>query len=302
MTRGLDVFQEALPFAGEASAAMPWCQRWRRGRQAWRHVAEEDRFRPGRYQVGPVEFAQAKAFVVGHHYSGTYPADRLRFGLFDTEQEGMSGQPALVGVAVFSVPVHPGVLASVFPGLAPYAETLELGRFVLVDECPANSESWFLARAFRLAREAGIRGVVSFADPVPRWASDGRVVMPGHVGYAYQASGAAYLGRSDRRTLVMLPDATVVNARSMSKVRNTEPGGAGLERRLVGQGAAPRVPGQDGRSWLLDALNAVGARRVVHRGVHRYAFRIGSAADRRRIAIGMAAEAFPRVPDADIRQ
>ncbi len=44
----------------------------------------------------------------------------------------------------------------------PYTESLVCSRFVLLDECPGNSESWFLARL--LAR--GVRGVVSFADPV----------------------------------------------------------------------------------------------------------------------------------------
>jgi len=288
--------QPALPFGGEAPATSPWCQRWRRQRQAWRHVAEDERFRPERYVVAPVEFAAAKRFVVEHHYARSYPADRLRFGLFDTEGAGTDGS-GLVGVAVLSVPVHPGVVTGVFPGLVPYEEALELGRFVLVDECPANAESWFLSRVFRLARDAGVRGVVSFADPVPRQTADGEVLMPGHVGYAYQGSGAVYLGRSDRRRLVMLPDGTVVNARSMSKLRNAEPGGRGLERRLVALGAPVRSECCDPRVWLGDALSAVGARAITHRGVHRYAFVLGRRSERDRVEIAKPPQAFPRVHD-----
>lgn len=59
-------------------------------------------------------------------------------------------------------------------------------RFVLLDECPGNSESWFLARCFDALLADGVRGVVPFADPVPRRTASGRLVMPGHVGTIYQ--------------------------------------------------------------------------------------------------------------------
>jgi hypothetical protein len=262
-------------------------------------MAEATRFRPARYVVGPVDFAPARAFVATHHYAASYPADRLRYGMFDRElpDPATSGRPALVGVAVLSVPVHPGVLTSVFPTLEPYTESLELGRFVLLDECPANAESWFLARAFRLAAEAGIRGIVSFADPVPRATADGRTIMPGHVGYAYQGSGALYLGRSGRRPLLVLPDGTVLNARSVSKVRNGERGAGGVERRLVRLGARPPAADEDPGTWLRTALDDVDARRIIHRGVHRYAFRVGDRSQRRRTEVARPAEPFPRVHD-----
>lgn len=104
----------------------------------------------------------------------------------------------LVGVAVFGVPVQRAVLSSALPTLEPYRESQELSRFVLLDEVPANAESWFLARCFGELRDAGVRGVVSFADPVPRRAADGTVLAPGHVGIIYQAAGAAYAGRRVR--------------------------------------------------------------------------------------------------------
>jgi hypothetical protein len=41
-----------------------------------------------------------------------------------------------------------------------------------------RQETWFLARCFEALAGAGIRGVVSFADPVLRRAADGRIVCP----------------------------------------------------------------------------------------------------------------------------
>ncbi|MET7353048.1 hypothetical protein [Streptomyces mirabilis] len=69
-------------------------------------------------------------------------------------------------------------------------ESLECSRFVLTDECPANAESWFLARCFDELLVRGVRGIVSFADPVPRRDAPGAVVAVGHVGTIY----AAYAG------------------------------------------------------------------------------------------------------------
>jgi len=75
----------------------------------------------------------------------------------------------------------------------PYAESLELGRLVLGDEVPANGESWFVGQVFRQAALAGVRGVVSFSDPMPRAAADGTTITPGpYVGTIYQALNAVY--------------------------------------------------------------------------------------------------------------
>lgn len=67
-------------------------------------------------------------------------------------------------MAVFGVPVSTAVLTKPLPDLAPYTESLVCSRFVLLDECPGNAESWFLARCFELLIAKGVRGVVSFAD------------------------------------------------------------------------------------------------------------------------------------------
>ena len=56
----------------------------------------------------------------------------------------------LQGVAVFSHPCNDRVLTSVFPGRA--TDSVELGRFVLLDEVPGNGETWMLFHAWRPAR------------------------------------------------------------------------------------------------------------------------------------------------------
>jgi hypothetical protein len=245
---------------GEINPASDTCQRWGDRRHSWVRRSAGG-FDPARYTVAPIPEAAAKAFVVRHHYAGTYPAASRRYGLTDAGR--------LLGVAVFSIPAQARVLTNVFPTLAPYTESLELGRFVLVDGPPGNTESWFLAQCFAHLAADGIRGVVSFADPVPRNVG-GRTLFPGHVGTIYQASNALFTGRGTARTLTVLPDGTSLSDRALQKVRRGEVGHEYVERRLVGYGAR-QMRGATGAAWLTDALNDVGAARLRHRGCLRYA-------------------------------
>lgn len=200
----------------------------------------------------------------------------------------------LIGAAVLSVPASAGVLTAVFPRLEPCTESIELGRFVLFDKVPANGASWFLAEVRRLAAAAGIRGIVSFSDPVQRTTAAGRVVMPGHVGVIYQASNATYTGRATARTLTLLPDGTVFSARAAQKIRARERGHEYAERQLVALGArAPRA-GQRPGDWLAIALDDVGARRIRHPGNHRYAFTVGPRPDRARATVAPRPRPYPK--------
>lgn len=235
------------------------CQRWVERRASYRPAGET--IKPTEFDVVRIHGdREAKSFVCAHHYSATYPAARERFGLYRTG--------ALVGVAVFSIPVQPKSL-NVLPGAA--ATKLELGRFVLLDEVPANGESWFLARCFEQLRELGFTGVVSFADPTPRADNLGRVVHPGHVGTIYQASNAVYLGLSCARTIKLLPDGTVLHARAIAKVRCSEPGWEYAAGQLERFGAAPLDADADHRAWLSKWLPRL-TRSVRHRGNHKYAW------------------------------
>jgi hypothetical protein len=270
----------------EVATLSPLCQRQQNRRTSWRDARTDQPFQPGEYLVQRIADDVAAAYVKAHHYSGTYPAAVHRYGLLHADQ--------LVGVAVLSVPVARSVLTRAFPGLEPYRESLELGRFVLDDEVPANGESWLLGQVWKLAAEDGVRGVVSFADPVPRQDAAGRLVMPGHVGVIYQATNAAYCGRGTARTLRLLPDGTVLNDRSLQKVRQQDQGHEYVERQLCRAGARPLRAGEHPATWLRDALDAAKVRRLRHPGNHRYCFRLGTPAQRRKVQLGIPAADYPK--------
>ena len=201
--------------------------------------------------------------------------------------------------------MHPAVLTGPFPTLDA-GSAAELSRLVLLDEVPANAESFLLARLFRLAAAQGLRGLVAFSDPQPRVRA-GELLMPGHVGHIYRVTEGRYLGRGTARTLTMLPDGTVLSARAMQKVRAAERGTAGVQARLVAMGARPlaemaaecRRAGADltPAAWLPLALAQVGARRVRHRGNHRFAWPVGDRGWRRRCPIGLVELPYPTGPD-----
>ncbi|MFG2845925.1 hypothetical protein ACGF12_22565 [Kitasatospora sp. NPDC048296] len=243
----------------------------------------------------PLEAGPARRFVERHHYSGSWPAVRMAFGMqLRTEAPG-PGEPdggRLVGVLALGVPMSKGVLTRVFPSLAPYRESVELSRLVLLDEVPSNGESWLCAAGFALAARRGVRGVVAYSDPHPRTRVTPlgtEVVTPGHVGHVYAAQDFAYLGRSRPRRLVVLPDGTVLADRAAMKVRRDESGHLGVERRLQGFGARPRREGEPGGLWLAEALEVVGANRLEHGGNHVYARSVGP----RRTRVAVAPTSFP---------
>jgi hypothetical protein len=243
-------------------------QRWRAGRDSYRPAGET--IRPSEYEVAPIVEREAKAFVTTHHYSRSYCAARLRYGLY---RKG-----TLAGVAVFSHPVRDSVLTNVFPtGCA--QDSVELGRFVLSDHVPGNGETWFLARCFSFLRRERLVGVVSFSDPLPRTNQAGETVFPGHIGTIYQAASAAYLGRATPRTLHLLPDGSVLSPRALQKIRRQECGHAYAEALLLRQGARPRHPDESGRAWLREVLPRL-TRPFRHPGNHRYAWPLQSSAER----------------------
>lgn len=260
----------------EINPASEVCQRWRHQRHTWRH-ARDGGFDADRYRVEPISEPTAKAYVVTHHYSRTYPAAAHRHGLFEGGE--------LLGVAVFGIPVQTAALTKAFPGLEPMVESYELSRFVLADEVPANAESWFLARCFDQLAARHVRGVLSFADPVPRTVA-GETLFAGHVGTIYQASNAVHAGRGTPRTLTLLPDGTVLNDRSVQKVRSQDRGHEHVEAKLIGYGARPIRAGENPSTWLRSALEDIHVTRLRHRGCIRYLFPIGTPAQRRRVQLG----------------
>lgn len=233
-------------------------QRWYKRLGTWRDANEV--IDTASYEVAEIaDDTTPKAFVEEHHYSGTYPAARERFGLYRSAK--------LVGVAVFSHPPNEAVLKKL---PCERMAGIELGRFVLLSDVPGNGESWFLARCFEQLRAKGIEALVSHSDPLPRRNTDGVLVLPGHVGNIYQATNAIYGGRTKARCLWLLPDGTIFSERAMSKIRSRERGYRYAIEQLVHHGAErPLDLGQDLGTWMREQLPRV-ARRVKHRGNHRY--------------------------------
>jgi hypothetical protein len=266
-------------------------QRWRDQRQHWR-VDRDEGFRKSDYTVDAIRDGVARAFVVQHHYSGSYPVVKERVGLFHGTQ--------LVGVAVFSIPMNNHAMTR-YTGW-PAGAGLELGRFVLLDEVPYNAESFFLARAFKHlhATRPDLHAVIAYSDPLPRQTETGDTVMPGHVGVIYQASSATYLGRAQPKTLHVTRDGMALSTRALSKIRLQEHGAGSAERRLVKLGAPPRAFGQDPADWVASVLASGVFRKVHHPGNHVYGFALGPARSKHRAAARFApALPYPKSIDAE---
>ncbi len=232
------------------------CQRWRDGRDSY--VVASVRINPRDYEVAALDVTRAKAFVLQHHYSGSFPQASRRFGLWRGEE--------LVGVAVYSYPWQHVVEAS---GLRfASAEVLELSRFVLLDNVPAYGETWFLARTReQLRAKDDFVAVISFSDDQVRKSVDGHQVFGGHIGIIYQAFNAHYTGRGKKRTIRLFHDGSVFSDRCQTKIRRQEQGWEYSVEQLCSRGA-PR-PGRDIRSWLRTWRDIL-TRTMRHPGCHRY--------------------------------
>lgn len=239
---------------------MDYSQRWAERQARWvshRHVVDTSKL-----EVELVSEADAKAFVLAHHYSGSYPASRLRVGLYQAGH--------LVGVAVYSEPANPNTIPSWTRRRYTREQGVELGRFVLLDEVGYNAESFFWARARRLLRahKPNVRVILAYSDPVRREALDGRVALPGHVGTIYQATNASYQGRASPRTLYLDPDGRVVSPRALSKIVAGARGERYARARLEQASATTQREGESAKDWTTRAKREL--RRLRHTGNHVY--------------------------------
>lgn len=272
-----------------------WCQLWESRVPSWRHTSEGG-FRASSYQVVDLDHRPALEFVTRHHYSGAFSSAVLRYGLV----ERAGGR--LVGTCVLGNGMTPAVLTNPFPHLRPHRQALELSRLVLLDEVPANAESWFVAQALGDAAAKGLRGVVMYSDPNERVNAVGHI-LPGHLGIVYQALGFRYVGTSKARYEDHLPDGTVLPERTASKVRGLEQGAYGAVRRLVQLGATDpgdlaRMSDVQRADWLGEALDTVGAHRIRRNGKHRYVAACGTRSQRRRTMADVPhpAKPYPKRP------
>lgn len=256
-----------MPVSAPAYPCLPLCQRWRNGRDRYKPTGAT--INPDRYQVQLIAWQDGRAFIEAHHYSRSMPATRLTVGL--VHKLSRLHHETLAGVACFSVPMSQSVIPK-YTGLAP-DQGVELGRFVLLDEVPANGESWFLARCLALLAQAKpqIKAVVSFSDPMPRTTNTGQVMFPGHIGLIYQASNARYCGRTDRNKLLLAPDGTVISRRTLAKLTAGDRGAGGAYRQLLAKGA-PLKPGYETWAAYIRRMRQEVFREVAHPGNHAYTF------------------------------
>lgn len=254
----------------------PTTQRWRDRRASYRRRGEA--FDPSAYGVELIRKNPARDFIVQHHYSASMPSTSVRVGLFRARH---FFAPELVGVCTFGTGASQASVPR-WTGL-PADEGLQLNRLVLLDEVPFNAETWTLARAFALLQAARprVRVVLSYSDPVPRRDEAGVVSMPGHVGAAYQAKGARYVGRSDPETKWLDARGCLLDGRSLSKVRALDrddpaksKGGAAFARHLVALGAPGRRPLETWTGWVWRITWGVDGpfTRMEHPGNHVYVF------------------------------
>jgi hypothetical protein len=266
----------------------PFSKRWRERTERW--VAPDTRFCPSEYAVDVLREREAKAFTVAHHYSGTFPAARLSVGLFRCA--GTVRQ--LVGSAIFSVGIQPRSIPS-YTGLET-SHGVELGRFCLLNEVGFNGESFFLARALRIARQLlGIDVVLSYCDPLERRDPvTAMLTKPAHRGVIYQASNALYAGRARPNSLVVTASGAMVSRRALGKIALGEVGRGYATEQLRVAGVPDLRPREDPRAWLQRLYDEGALRRVRHPGNFVYVFSLHDAAKRSVLAHNNGGLPYPK--------
>ena len=256
------------------------CQRWRDKSESYRPAGEPINVHRDGYYAEIVPKKVGKEFVQKHHYSGTYPATRLQVGLYRGSEEGNE----LCGVAAFGVPMSNSVFAR-YINKATIHDSIELSRFVLLDDVPANGETWFLGQCFgksgALLKDAlnNISSVLAFSDPVKRTTLEGNTVMPGHIGTIYQAHNGQYLGRSHPKKMVLTENGKSVNKRMLSKLRNKESGQQYARKWFEQHTGQVQLPSESNERYIKRTI--ANLRTVKHPGNHAYVWAIGDKRERK---------------------
>lgn len=132
--------------------------------------------------VGPASPADVEEFCRRYHYTATGRNMCWRWGLW----HGVT----LMGVVAYNLPTRE-TTESVF-GPDHRDKVWHMGRLVLADDAPANSESRLIGGSLRAIREnhPNVWGILTYA------ATDA-----GHLGYVYQATNALYTGTGGHATV-----------------------------------------------------------------------------------------------------
>ena len=143
--------------------------------------------------VKPIASRDAREFVKKHHYSGKVAANsQLHLGVFWNDK--------LEGVMQFGPSLDKSRIIPLVEGTG-WNDFLELNRMAFSDVLPRNSESRAIAVAMRLIKKhsPNIKWIVSFADGTQ--CGDGTI---------YRASGFVLTGVKQNKTIMRMPDGSVV--------------------------------------------------------------------------------------------
>lgn len=130
------------------------------------------------YNVVAISKKEAVRLAIKHHYMHRRPPISFCFGLLDGE--------VCKGIITFGTPASRHMQIGACPESP--SSVLELNRLWVSDDCPKNTESWFIAKAFKLLPPFII---LNYADTTKK-----------HMGFVYRASNFYYAGWTDmeRRT------------------------------------------------------------------------------------------------------
>lgn len=214
-------------------------QRWRERRACF--LQRQKFFNPRLHEVEKIPAKIAAAWIIKHHYLGSFPSATICYGIFRRGE--------IAGVAVLGTAQHKNTIPNVF-GPAHAGDCLLLQRFALEDALEFNAESYFLARIRASLKSEGYCGILTMSDETPKTDAFGNVTFPGHIGTIFKSDNAVYLGRSAKSSEYLFADGSVLSNRSFSKLVNNESGWKYISEKLESYGASkcPATAGER-REW-----------------------------------------------------
>lgn len=147
------------------------------------------------YEVKPSTLAEVKNFIETHHYSKNVNGVKV------TQCYSLLDKDRLVGAILF------GALSTTAWKKYSHHEkgVLELRRLVCLDECPKNTETWFVSKALKhIKSNYDFSICVSYADP-----------RFDHIGTIYQAGNWNYLGQTNKDTVLVTPNGREYHSRAL---------------------------------------------------------------------------------------
>jgi len=137
------------------------------------------------FHIEKTSRSEAREFIIDHHYTGSCGYALMSWGLYHKDK--------LVGAMGFHTPISENVRKGIWKN--EYEDEYknymtELHRLVTLDECPKNTESWFISRVLDKFKDykPKYKVVISLAD-----------ATEGHKGTVYQACSAKYYGTTDKK-------------------------------------------------------------------------------------------------------